>query len=215
MYVRKIGDRELTLGVSGQLWQRSLVMYDKETESSWSHILGEAMAGPLKGSELEQIPSVITAWKNWRQGHPAGTVALLPPVSRRFTKEFFRDLDAFVLGISQDNNSAHWRFSTLKSAPVRYETWLGERVVIFYDRPTATARMFLQKLGGRLLTFDLNSTAEQISVLARDNETGSTWNIVTGVATAGPLAGQHLTPQPAFTSFRRAWITFHPQSEEH
>ena len=29
------------------LWNRSLVMYDVETRSHWSHILGEAMQGEL------------------------------------------------------------------------------------------------------------------------------------------------------------------------
>ena len=38
---------ELTLVVSGMLWNRNLVMLDLETESLWSHILGEAKAGVL------------------------------------------------------------------------------------------------------------------------------------------------------------------------
>ena len=48
MYARKTKERTLTFGVSGMLWNRSLVMYDRETKSLWSHMLGEAMQGRLK-----------------------------------------------------------------------------------------------------------------------------------------------------------------------
>ena len=45
MYAAEVGKQKLTFGVSGMLWNRSLVMYDKETGTLWSHILGEAMQG--------------------------------------------------------------------------------------------------------------------------------------------------------------------------
>ena len=48
-----VKDRKLTLCVSGKLWNRSLIMMDKETDSLWSHLLGEAMAGPLEGGAEE------------------------------------------------------------------------------------------------------------------------------------------------------------------
>jgi len=32
VYNHKIGDRELTFGVSGRLYQSSVLLYDKETE---------------------------------------------------------------------------------------------------------------------------------------------------------------------------------------
>ena len=43
------------------LWNRSLVMYDVETKSNWSHILGRAMDGEMKGTRLEMLPSEIFA----------------------------------------------------------------------------------------------------------------------------------------------------------
>ena len=48
---------------NGMLWNRSLVMYDRETESSWSHILGEAMDGKMKGATLDHVPS--DRWTLW------------------------------------------------------------------------------------------------------------------------------------------------------
>ena len=40
--------KELTFMVSGMLWRDSLVMQDRETETLWSHVTGEAIRGPLK-----------------------------------------------------------------------------------------------------------------------------------------------------------------------
>ncbi len=64
----------LTLAVSGKLWNRSLVMVDTETESLWSHLLGKAMEGELKGTVLETLPATMVSWQSWKADHPATTV---------------------------------------------------------------------------------------------------------------------------------------------
>jgi hypothetical protein len=70
VYDRTVNEKLLTLCVSGQLWNRSLVMLDIETRSLWSHILGEAMAGELKGQLLKPIPSDMVTWAAWKRDHP-------------------------------------------------------------------------------------------------------------------------------------------------
>ena len=45
MYARKVDNRTLTFGVSGLLVRNSLVMYDRETGSLWSHLSGKALDG--------------------------------------------------------------------------------------------------------------------------------------------------------------------------
>jgi len=56
--------------VSGRLWRDSLIMMDRETETLWSHVTGEAIRGPLAGKRLEALPVVHTTWKQWRSAHP-------------------------------------------------------------------------------------------------------------------------------------------------
>src|SRR5215472_10199714 len=70
VYNRALDTRALTLGVSGKLYQSNLLFYDKSTESLWSQIKGEAVAGPLTGRRLEPLPSVVTTWETWRKVHP-------------------------------------------------------------------------------------------------------------------------------------------------
>src|SRR5262249_59761116 len=67
VYDRRLGRKPVTLGVSGKLYESNLLFYDKTTESLWSQIKGEAVAGPLMGSRLEPLPSVVTTWAVWRK----------------------------------------------------------------------------------------------------------------------------------------------------
>ena len=85
--------------VSGMLWNRSLVLKDLETGTLWSHILGEAMRGELKGERLEVLPAVITPWSDWRKEHPKTTVLSLRRTSREFITEFQKHPGRFVLGV--------------------------------------------------------------------------------------------------------------------
>jgi hypothetical protein len=75
VYDREFGTKPLTLGVSGKLYESNLLFYDKGTETLWSQIKGEAIAGPLTGQRLEALASVVTTWTVWRKARP-GTLVL-------------------------------------------------------------------------------------------------------------------------------------------
>ncbi|WP_430505174.1 DUF3179 domain-containing protein [Haloparvum sp. PAK95] len=80
--VEAAGDGEapevLTFGVSGKLAADDLVMYDRETDSEWKQSLGEAIAGPLAGTELDVRPASLTTWERFRDDYPAGDVLARP-----------------------------------------------------------------------------------------------------------------------------------------
>ena len=61
-----IEDKPRTFGVSGLLYNSDVLLYDRESETLWSQIKGEAVAGPLVGKPLEIIPTYVTSWKAWR-----------------------------------------------------------------------------------------------------------------------------------------------------
>ncbi len=71
---RRVGDRVLDFGTSGKLYQSALVMYDRQTESLWSHFTGEAIAGTLTSETLEFFPVATVAWAEWKAANPQGTV---------------------------------------------------------------------------------------------------------------------------------------------
>ena len=73
-YVREINGVKTTFGTSGRLFASALVMYDRATESLWTHFDGRAVVGVLAGTELESIPSPLLAWGDFRENFPTGQV---------------------------------------------------------------------------------------------------------------------------------------------
>lgn len=73
-YDRRVGDRILDFGTSGRLFNSSLVMYDRQTESLWTHFNGAAVVGHLTGTELDLLPIQTTSWATFRDTNPDALV---------------------------------------------------------------------------------------------------------------------------------------------
>lgn len=69
-YSREVNNQTLDFGVSGRLYNANLVMYDRQTETFWSQVQGDAIVGPLVPTELDLVFSTITEWSKWRDAHP-------------------------------------------------------------------------------------------------------------------------------------------------
>jgi hypothetical protein len=78
VYERRVDGRELTFGVSGKLADDDLVMYDRETESEWKQSPGEAIAGPLEGTDLTVLPAAMTTVARFRADAPGGEILAHP-----------------------------------------------------------------------------------------------------------------------------------------
>ena len=63
-------------GTSGLLYRSNKLMYDRSTETLWSHFTGKPVVGPLvdSGIKLEVLPVTVTTWEEWRSKHPDTTV---------------------------------------------------------------------------------------------------------------------------------------------
>ena len=73
-YRREIKGVETTFGTSGRLFASALVMYDRATESLWTHFDGKAIVGVLTGTQLEAIGSPLMAWGDFTAAYPEGQV---------------------------------------------------------------------------------------------------------------------------------------------
>jgi hypothetical protein len=189
------------------LWNRSLIMYDLETKTLWSHILGEAMHGPLKGAKLELLSSSLLTWRSWRKMYPITKVSSLSKSKRNFDKNFYKNLSKFVLGVSFRGNAKAWSYEYLSKNKVAVDDWQGDSIVILFDDKNVKAKVFKRKFKDQLLSFSFKS-----GVLV-DKETGTSWDIDTGKATSGKHKGEFLTPVLAIPSYKKAWLQFHSESE--
>ncbi|MFQ5875457.1 MAG: DUF3179 domain-containing protein, partial [Dehalococcoidia bacterium] len=61
-------------GTSGMLRFSDLIMYDRQTQTWWQQIGGEAIVGELTGTRLKQLPASIVSWKAFRTSFPGGQV---------------------------------------------------------------------------------------------------------------------------------------------
>lgn len=73
-YRRVVRGVETTFGTSGSLYASALVMYDRLTESLWTHFDGRAIVGVLAGDRLEPIGSPLMAWEEFVEAYPTGKV---------------------------------------------------------------------------------------------------------------------------------------------
>lgn len=67
------GER-LDFGVSGLLYRDNLLMFDRQSRSLWSQLMGEAVSGPRVGAELQRLPVEHVTWRDWRIRYPETTV---------------------------------------------------------------------------------------------------------------------------------------------
>lgn len=73
-FERQIDDIEFDFGTSGSLFNSSLVMYDRQTETLWTHFDGRAVIGALTGIELAKIPVQTVSWDDFRTTFPDALV---------------------------------------------------------------------------------------------------------------------------------------------
>ncbi len=201
-----------------------LVMYDRQTNSLWSQLLGEAVEGPMKGTKLEFLPSWQTTWEDWKRQNPE-TLALRKgysgshdPYDFYFLSssagvlgETFQDdrlyVKEFVIGVEMNTEAVAYPFSVLNDQPVINDVIGSTPVLVTFDPETASGVVFSRTLDDQVLTFSGISAYE-----LTDKETGSIWNGRTGVSIAGPLGGQALERVKSTRSFWFGWKDFYPDT---
>ncbi len=229
MYARRVGDRTLTFGVSGLLVRNSLVMYDHQTGSLWSHLTGAALAGPLAGEHLQLILSTQGSWATWRHAHPDTLLLAFDPalVGDPYST-YYRSpqlgvdhdqADAVadprlgakekVIGLRLDGYVKAYSLTTLAKGRVVDDLVGDVPVVVVFDGATESGAVFRRDPGGMTLTFRPGPTALELV----DQGTGSTWNSLTGRATSGPLTGTVLEQIPITYGFWFAWSAFYPETD--
>ncbi|MFQ5754715.1 MAG: DUF3179 domain-containing protein [Acidiferrobacterales bacterium] len=235
-------DRELDgvvydFGVSGNLRNSDLIMWDRQTESWWQQLTGNAIIGQLAGRKLRILPSAIIAWSDFKAAHPQGKVlSKKTGYYRRYgdnpyigydradTPPFLYDgkLDdrlqpkERVLAVTIDEVSAAFPFWVLRSEKVVSYTLNGQEMVILF-KSGAHSALGAQSIAaaadvGATGVFDPNLDGKKLRFRAEgghfvDRETGSVWNIL-GEAIDGPLAGKKLTPIVHANHFWFTWAAF-------
>ncbi len=73
-YLRTVDGDVLDFGTSGHLYRSAMVMYDRQTESLWTHFDGRAVVGTAIGTQLERLPVATVSWEQATEAHPDALV---------------------------------------------------------------------------------------------------------------------------------------------
>ncbi len=223
MYARQVEGKSLHFGVSGKLIRNSLIMFDRETNTLWSHLTGEAIEGPLKGHMLEIVVSDRSSWGVWRQRYPGAEIMRTnvtddpylsyysgPDTGISSTRHQDGRLGAKerVVGLRLAGGVKAFAFSALQRDRVINDEVGGVPVVLIFDGKSESGAVYRRELKGALMSFEPAKTALQM----RDRDTESTWDGITGRAVDGLLVGASLDPVPITYSFWFGWADFYPQT---
>ena len=227
MYARDVRGKTLTFGVSGKLIRNSLVMFDRETGTLWSHLTGEALDGPLVGEHLQQVLSEQTTWGRWRAEHSTTLMLDVDPSELTFDPylAYYGAPDAGVVGRKRSDDRLPvkervvgvrlgggvkaYSFSALGRDRVVNDRVGGVALVVVFDGPSQSGAVYRSDPDGKVLTFAAGAKA--LSMV--DSETGSTWDGLSGKATAGSYVGAQLEQVPITYSFWFGWVDFYPNTE--
>ena len=222
----------LTFGVSGKLSMNALIMFDRETNSLWSHLLSEGISGAYEGVRLKNVPLVLTTWGEWKESFPdtkalfksgsgydpyanyyvrgdAGVIGETNPDDRLYGKEL-------VLGMGFDDGAIAFPHTVLVNEEVVNTVVNGEPVVIYYHSQTTTALAYSRVVNGETLDFSLLVDESAEGVTKRwlvDNASGSKWLPFNGQAWEGEMQGTRLKPVHSVNIFWFAWSDYYPETE--
>ena len=74
IFASELGEDLFSFGVSGLLYNSDVLLYDHQTESLWSQLLGKSISGKHKGKKLTILVSENTTWRKWKKEYPRGLV---------------------------------------------------------------------------------------------------------------------------------------------
>ena len=225
VYARTLGGKTYTFQVSGKLWRNSLIMQDRETGSSWSHVTGRAIDGKAKGAQLEKIQAVETTWARWYAEHPDTRVlAKSAEVLGSHYQSYFDNPERMGLFRSR------WLVERMPGKTLVYGAVVGAHAVAVTDAAVAGGTILNVDLGGTPVTVyrggdggvrafvaraggaDLVLQADPKSGGARD-ATGSVWDLTSGRSTAGRHAWATLEAVAVTPVYWFAWSNFFPNTQ--
>ena len=231
VYDRVVEGRELTFGVSGYLLHNNLVLYDHQSNTLWSQLLGQGIKGAYSGTRLSLIPSTLTTWEAWKEAYPKTRVLsaralnlyegeIRDPYSGYYTSgvsglsgsgntDTRLKGKALVAGWAAGNQAVAFPLELLQERGLVQDERQEGKPVAVYDSGWQTVHIYSRELSGRTLTF--RAGAEQGEMV--DLETRSVWDIRTGTAVQGRLRGEQLERIEAPLVFWFAWSAHHPDTE--
>ncbi len=190
MYDRRVGKHTLSFGVSGRLYHSNLLLYDRQTDSLWSQITAEAVAGRLTGAKLQTVPFLITTWQEWQRQYPR-TLVLADSRAPAFFSALGKVFQPLLLPFS----FLRWPL------PLDPQSSLAEMVlgVTYKEERKAYPLDTLARVASPLLIDTMGETTIRVYCLPHS-----------GFAYAETSEGERIQ---SLVTYRATWFAFFPRSQ--
>jgi hypothetical protein len=195
---------------------------DSRTRSWWRQVNGEAIAGPLTGTILPELPSEQMALGAWLNKYPESLV-LQPDTAFLEKYENLKNYDegtseskltgrdtaswadkSWVIGVTLDEKAKAYDWNELIKTRLINDTISSTSLLVALEPDSLTFHAWERDT----LVFSLSDTTNFIV----DKNTGSEWNWK-GECVRGMLSGAQLKWVPAYQEFWHSWRTFHSQTQ--
>ena len=239
---RRVGEATLDFGVSGNLRNSDLVMWDRQTESWWQQLTGEGIVGAYAGYQLDLVPAQIVSWGDFKTAFPeADVLSRNTGHTRAYGNNPYYGYDRVdqspflfdgrpddrllpmerIAALVLDGQPLAFPFLTLEEEKaVNFASEGGDIVVLF--RPGTASALDQSRISesrdvGSTGVFEAELEGQTLTFRAEgdgfvDDRTGSTWNVL-GQAVSGPLSSKALTPIVHGNHFWFAWAAFAPETQ--
>ncbi|MDX2040162.1 MAG: DUF3179 domain-containing protein [Acidobacteriota bacterium] len=239
---RTIDGRMHTFGVSGMLRKSDMVMYDRETESWWQQMLGEAIVGDLTGKKLAQLPAQIISFERFSETYQHGRVLSRETGHRRdYGRNPYTGYDDInqkpflfrgklddrlppmekLVTVTIKKTDKAYPHSQTRKLNVIHDEISGQPIVIFHTADGAVSALDNKDIGssrqvGDIGVFDPRVDGKVLHFKYRGtkfvDEETGSEWNITGQAMAGKLKGRKLTPLTHGHEFAFAWLAFKPNT---
>jgi hypothetical protein len=197
---------------------------DATTKSWWRQVNGVALAGPLKGKQLKEIPAEQMRLEAWIREHPQ-TLIMQPDSTFKEEYEGLKNYDegtgqsaltrtdslswqekSWVVGVQIGGKARAYDWNDLIAQRAINDTLAGIPLVVAVENDSASFHVWRRDS----LRFSFDSTASWL----KDEQTQSAWNW-RGECVAGTLQGKRLQAVQSYQEFWHSWRTFHPQTTQY
>ena len=194
-------------GVSGTLYKRNLLMYDRgsDTPSLWLQATGEAVVGPKTGISLNRVPTTQAPWGEWKVAHPNTTV-LSKETGHGYSYNPYPDildlLPRQILGVIVGDEQKAYFFEDLRQMQVINDVLDGVPIVLIASPDSDAVRVYKRK------NYQFEGTFEQV----RDSRSQTVWEL-SEQTLLNPKTGESLERVPdVFVSHAGAWARLFPDT---
>lgn len=229
VYNRVVDGNELTFGASGYLLHDNRVLIDHQTETLWSQLLGQGIKGAYSKERLENLPSTLTTWQIWKEAYPETRVLspealghkdeIKDPYAGYYTSGISglsgpanQDTrlagKSLVPGVAMGGVSKAYPLEVIRDLGLIQDQLENLSLLILSVDNQQTIRVYQRFVQDRVLTFQ--PSADQGLII--DDQTGTLWDIQSGIALQGELKGRQLERLASPLVFWFAWSSFYPET---